>query len=164
MAVTVAKHSLGNIPSQEYHPLSLASFCPPSLTLLPSALPAERISPLSNLHRRPEKHRARCWHASLIPHRGWQIISQPLCAEWGQPASQPASKTFCLKQLWGYDTGVNVGTTRSCCGPAGAAGQGWTSGGGVTLLSLQHHAEELLCVITAWTCVLWRCFYLTLKG
>lgn len=44
MSVTIAKHCLSYIPSvretQEYHPLSLASFCPPSFPLLPP-LPAE---------------------------------------------------------------------------------------------------------------------------
>lgn len=129
--MTVAKHSLSCIPSlretQEYHPLSLASFCPPSLPPHPTTLVCRVAgsASLSNLHCWPEKHWARCWHAGLIPHRGWQIISQPLCAEWGQPASesvQPGSRilkcaarheTICLDKLCSNGAGGNVGATRS---------------------------------------------------
>lgn len=159
-------------------PPSLHCFLLPSFppTTPPLACRVAGSALLSNLHHWPEKHWARCWQPGLIPHRGWQIISQPLCAEWGQPASEPVQRdcrilncvagheTICLDQLCGNDARGNVGTTRSCCRMAGAAGQGWTSCGGATLLGLQHKVEKLVRVITAWTRVLWRCFYLTLKG
>lgn len=156
--MAVAKHSLSYIPSLERDPgIPPALPCfhsPPSHPLLPLDCRVAGSASLSNLHHWPEKHWVRCWHAGLTPHRGWQIISQPLCAERGQPGSRILNCTdgheaICLDRLCCNDAG-NVGTRRSCCAVAGVAGQGWTSCG-VTLFRLHQtiHTEKRLHVIAA---------------
>lgn len=50
-------------------------------------------------------------------------------------------ETICPDPLRG-----NVGTTRSCCGTAGADGKGRTGGGGVT--SVYNITQKSLCVLS----------------
>lgn len=79
----------------------LLSLLPP--LFLPSCPQSGRISlTLSNLHRCSEKHWACCWHAGLKPHGGWQIISQPLWAEWRQPAWESCSARAAESPTWDH--------------------------------------------------------------